>query len=162
MKTSSPMLIDRPKRQNRGTPDVPANTMYFWIGVEVYTAYVTKDPIFCRGVECLGLAVYRTREILLAPSLPPECRLATLLHEVRHAWQFHFPGTSSTAEDEATTSSSIIMSIMVDFDQQGGESAVIALQPRDKDYKDYREPVSNVPPAESIKSRPKRGLRIAL
>lgn len=163
MKKNVSILIDHPKRKNRGTPNTPENTLYFWIGVEVYTVRVTKDPIFMNGVECLGIAEYRTREILLSPGLPPYARMATLLHEVRHAWQFHFPGTSSTAEDEATTTSSIMLCTWTDLESQGGEAAVIALQPQEADHNNYCDQIT-FKPSKVKESRPKReirGLRIA-
>ena len=102
--------------------------MQFHISTETYRVRINEDRLFHNGKECLGLAIYHAREILLSPALPPAQRLTTLLHELRHAWQFHFPATCATAEEEAVLSATIMKSTLMDLNAQGGARTLERLQ----------------------------------
>lgn len=100
--------------------------MKFHIGPEVYTVRISGDRIFHEGEEALGTCEYASREILLSPTLRPEHRLTTLLHELRHAWQFHVP-KPRTPEEEADLSAMVMKAFWRDFNANGKEKALRAL-----------------------------------
>lgn len=97
--------------------------MRFNVGPETYTVHITEEPLYHDGEEALGQCIYATREILLSPTLQLGHRLTTLLHELRHAWQFHVP-RPRTAEEEADLSAMVMKSFWRDFNAQGGERAL--------------------------------------
>lgn len=97
--------------------------MRFHIGPEVYRVRITEEPIYHDGEEALGQCLYASREILISPAVAPEHRFTTLLHELRHAWQFHVP-KPRTPEEEADLSAMVMKAFWRDFTAQGGERAL--------------------------------------
>lgn len=95
----------------------------FHIGPEVYTVRIAEDRIYQDGDELLGLCVYASREIQLSPTLKPEHRLTTLLHELRHAWQFHVP-KPRTDEEEADLSAMVMKAFWRDYREQNGDATL--------------------------------------
>lgn len=60
----------------------------FRVGASAYTVRVMDHPIVHNGLHCDGLCDEGRRTIDLAPDMPPDRRLHTLLHELTHAYLF--------------------------------------------------------------------------
>lgn len=79
------------------------------------------------GKRLWGLADAGRRTIFLSADLPPDNRLDVLMHEVTHAWMFHFP-RARTDEELADFTASIVASAHRDLLDAGGVSALLELR----------------------------------
>jgi hypothetical protein len=105
--------------------------MIFHIGPWAYRVRITEEPITdSDGRELSGKAVREDQEILVAGEkrLPRKQRLNTVLHEVRHAWLFHFP-KPRTEEEDCEFSAAVMAQAHQDLNEQGGAESLEAMNP---------------------------------
>lgn len=98
--------------------------MKFRVGPWIYRVRVMDVPIVENGVELLGQAVMQYREIRVSPVVAADHRFNVVLHELKHAWLFHFP-QPRTDEEQCNLSAAIMASMYEDLNNQGG---VVALE----------------------------------
>ncbi len=100
----------------------------FTIGSHVYKVVIATQPLKDHyGRKAMGLCHGSRRLIEIAPDCPAGERLSVLLHELRHAWCYHFPcptGEEPDADHYASMTCAVINQLM----NQGGPAAVLALE----------------------------------
>ena len=103
--------------------------MTFSCGCWVYRVRVARTPLRDgRGQRLTALVHWRGATIWLDPGLPVEIRLAVLLHELRHVWDAHCPGTRDE-EQEAEFTATVAATVFEQLQSQGGRQALEALEP---------------------------------
>jgi hypothetical protein len=102
--------------------------MVFNVGPYVYRLAILDRVQDEHGNDLLGLAVYLTREIRISAQVPPTHRLDVCLHELWHAWEFHFP-PAADEESRCNLNAAVTASILMDFQRQGGIEALAMLAP---------------------------------
>lgn len=107
--------------------------MKFRVGPWIYRVVVMAEE-FCdeQGRVLDGRCVWRDRQILLAASLSQQLRLEVLMHELRHAWIYHF-GNPTETEAHCDNVATFTVDVMRQFCRQGGEAALASLAPGDRD-----------------------------
>lgn len=102
--------------------------MRFRVGPFEYALRIVADrPVLDgRGVD--GLIDYEAETISIYHGVRGRRRLNVLLHELGHAWDYHFaPGTD--AEASANHKAAYAQQALHDLDEQGGVAALEALLP---------------------------------
>lgn len=79
------------------------------------------------GEPVAGLIRERQRRILINADEPVSHRLDVLIHELRHAWQFHI-GIPADPEGEANNAASFFVAVLRQLQRQGGEAALRAME----------------------------------
>lgn len=103
--------------------------MRFHVGPWVYTTLISQDALWStEGRELLGKVDFESRLILLSPVVQPDKRLDILLHEIRHAYAHHHP-KPRTEEEECNFFSTIFAQVRKDLAEQGGEIALVRMEP---------------------------------
>lgn len=103
--------------------------MRFKIGSWRYRCAIAMERIFGEdGRELAGRCDWKHGLIEISPNIPLAKRLDVLLHELRHAWQFHL-GRPITDEDDANNASSFTAWAMTELERQGGVAALMRMTP---------------------------------
>lgn len=89
---------------------------------------VRQGAIYRNGLKRDALWQPDSRRIAISGELPPAERYRNLLHELRHAWTDRM-GLPADGESDADDISRFIEAIDDQLDQQGGRSALEALEP---------------------------------
>lgn len=107
--------------------------MLFDVGPWKYRVLIHPTNLFGDdGQEVAGLCVWIDHEIIISGVIPRERRLAVLLHELKHAWVFTF-GDPADTEADAQQSAAFTAMFHKSFPEQGGESALMAMEPVTED-----------------------------
>ena len=102
--------------------------MVFHIGPWKYRVRITDDPIKAEDGSLLnGMADRDNREILISGDVPPQRRMGVLMHELQHAWLFHFP-KARTEEELCEFTATLMTQAYQDFNRQGGLKALAAMR----------------------------------
>jgi len=103
--------------------------MQFKIGPWLYSVFVADGALYDEeGGECAGLCDWSENAIYISGAIPLERRSDVLLHELHHAWVYHF-GEPEGAENRANSASSFTMMCINEFVAQGGDKAMMAMTP---------------------------------
>jgi len=104
--------------------------MRFRVGPYVYRVRVTEEPLVDQrtGETLLGEAVFHSKELLVSGAVQPTSRLEVLLHELKHAWLFHFPPPANE-EQHCSFFAAVSEQAMLDLAEQGGVEALARLSP---------------------------------
>jgi hypothetical protein len=103
--------------------------MRFHIGPWEYAVEITEEKLVDdEGAECVGLCVWMDNRIQISAGIPRQRRLDVLLHELRHAWRHHL-GRSIDDEDDANNAASFTKMCIEELVSQGGEKALMAMEP---------------------------------
>ncbi len=101
--------------------------MLFNVAGWVYELKISEGPLHDEaGQPIAGICSESKRQIVISGDAPPRQRLDVLLHELRHAWQYHV-GRPSDDEGDANTAATFTASFMRQFLRQGGEPALMSL-----------------------------------
>lgn len=102
--------------------------MIFTVGPWTYRTRIVHRLMDDTGDKKAGLFEWMTRTIWIAADVPADRRLAVLIHELRHAWQFDF-GRPKSDEDDANQAASFCIDVMRQLADQGGEAALMQMRP---------------------------------
>lgn len=94
--------------------------MIFKVGPWTYRVKLTER---LNGGKDAGQFDWKAQTLWIAANMPPHRRLATLLHELRHAWQTDM-GRTASDEDDANQVASFTADVMAQLMRQGGEPAL--------------------------------------
>ncbi|MEM9414983.1 MAG: hypothetical protein AAGA29_05825 [Planctomycetota bacterium] len=101
----------------------------FMVGDNAYKVQVAPKPLSdYRGEPAMGLCHGDRRLIEISPECPHGERLPVLLHELRHAWVYHFPPSTGHSEDDANYYASMTHAIINQLMNQGGPAALLNLE----------------------------------
>jgi hypothetical protein len=115
------------ERAARASRETPGMTLH--VGPYRYKLVISDTAIFNNeGIELDGLASEGRRLLVLSFKVEPERRREVAMHELRHAWGFHFPAPCG-AEEESQFFAAIVEQLSNDLAEQGGEEALMALAP---------------------------------
>ena len=103
--------------------------MQFRVGALSYDLIITDHrPISPDGHECDGLADLDQQLISIFTGVRGQRRLNVLLHELRHAWRYHFgAGEAHGEETDCDLSAHYAQQAMADLENQGGLYALDGL-----------------------------------
>jgi len=87
----------------RSNPNSPIS---FNVGPWIYTLRIVRKLVNDRNEPILGRCDLDSMIIYVAADVSPQARLNVVLHELRHAWRYHFPAPR-TDEEEADFSATI-------------------------------------------------------
>lgn len=101
--------------------------MTFHIALEGYRVKV-RDGLLLdeQGAEAAGLHDWPNHRVWLSGRMPVQRRLATLVHELWHAWKAEF-GEPADEEAEANQVAAFTISFWRQLEVQGGEPALVRL-----------------------------------
>lgn len=100
----------------------------FTIGSHIYKVAVADQPLTdWRGRKAMGLCHGNRRLIEIAPDCPHGERLSVLLHELRHAWCYHFPKPEGE-EDDCDHYAGMTCAVINQLMNQGGPAALLSLE----------------------------------
>lgn len=101
--------------------------MQFAIGPHAVTLRITHRL----PADQLGAAVFASQEVLISARVAAPLRLAVLLHELRHCWDWWVPRAKGE-EEEAQLYATMAKAAMADLQRQGGEDALRSMSPADE------------------------------
>ena len=102
----------------------------FHVGPVLYRLVISDRAIFDeRGDELEGLAHEGRRLLILSPRVEPDRREEVALHELAHAYQFHFPSPGDD-EERAQLFATAAKQLRLDLEAQGGAEALLQIQPQ--------------------------------
>jgi hypothetical protein len=96
--------------------------MHMHVGPHVYQVVIAQKITGGR----IGLADYLNRRLLVAACVPPAHRLDVILHELAHAFSYHFPSPTDE-EAAANLTATIAASAMKDLARQGGVDVLMRM-----------------------------------
>lgn len=103
--------------------------MQFRVGTITYTVSIISSLVDSTGNRVSGLCRFGTAQILLNSGLPIDVRRHVLFHELAHAWAESM-GRPSDEESRCDWLASFACDMFPQFLAQGGEVALMAMQPR--------------------------------
>ena len=123
-------------RKNRVRTEAPATispptTMTFRVGPFDYVVKVVATAPRMDGVPCDGIIEFDEERIQLYAKTRGKRRLNVLLHELAHAWRYHFPAPCDE-ESQCDFLANLAQSAMQDLLRQGGIEALEAMQPTEE------------------------------
>lgn len=130
----------------------------FNVGPWAYSVRVVDRLKDEHGTPIMGRADLDSLSLLIDSSIKPEARMAVILHELRHAWGYHFP-TASDPEQEADFSATMMAAFMRDYQSQrramdefAGMCPAVVIQAPPKPSLEPRHisPLSYVTPADCV------------
>jgi|GEM_PF-4348575 len=98
----------RPKRND---------PIIFNVGPWEYSLKIARKLVNDKNEPLMGRCDLHTMIVYVAADIPPQGRLNVVLHELRHAWRFHFPAPR-TDEEEADFSATITAAAYRDIRRQ--------------------------------------------
>lgn len=102
--------------------------VHFCVGPWRYHVRVSQDLTDDRGVRLAGRCDFHTHTIWVHADVKRHARLNVALHELRHAWAYHFPKPKSE-EEECDLAASIIAAAFADLSRMGGPAVIADLEP---------------------------------
>jgi len=102
--------------------------MKFNVGPFSCRVIIVEQPPIFDGKPCDGLIDFDSELIQITMRLSGKRRLNVLLHEISHAWQFHFP-MPCEEEGQCDFFANAAQAAMQDLLAQGGIDALNAMQP---------------------------------
>src|SRR6185437_4835142 len=91
--------------------------MLFQVGPWTYRVEIARTLVNDKNEPILGRCDLDSMIIYVAADVSPQARLNVVLHELRHAWRFHFPAPR-TDEEEADFSATITAAAYRDIRRQ--------------------------------------------
>jgi len=98
----------------RHKPDSP---IIFNVGPWAYTVHFVPGLHHADSEPCVGRCDLDRQTIYISEDVPYQGRLNVVLHELRHAWSWHFPKPSNV-EEECDFAATIIASAYTDLRRQ--------------------------------------------
>lgn len=103
--------------------------MFFNVGPYRYRLAISDRPIYdAEGNQLEGLAVEQRRLLIVSYRVEPDRREEVALHELGHAWLFHFP-TPRTDEERCQFFAATARQFRMDLEEQGGAEAMLQMAP---------------------------------
>lgn len=103
---------------------------HFLVGPWQYRVRVSRDLVDADGARLMGRCDFDTHTIWVHADVKRFSRLNVVLHELRHAWGYHFP-RARTEEEECDLSATIITAAFQDLTRMGGPGALALLEPEE-------------------------------
>lgn len=103
--------------------------MQFHVGPVAYRLVISDRAVFdAEGNELEGAAIESRRLLIVSRRVEPARREDVALHELAHAYEFHFP-PPRTPEDRAQIFSIAAKQFAIDLAAQGGSEAIVQMLP---------------------------------
>ncbi len=102
--------------------------MYFIFDDRRFNVAIAPRPLMKDGQACEAALDFDKGDIWLSDQLHGHKRKIKLFHELRHAWKF-LRGEQVDEEDDADSVAEMMVMVMHQFDEQGGEPALMAMEP---------------------------------
>lgn len=105
------------------------NYLVFNVGPFEYRLVISDRQLYdSHGDELSGCAIESRRLLIVSYCVEPARREEIALHELKHAWLFHFPKPHDD-EERCQFFAATTLQLRIDLDAQGGTEAMKRLRP---------------------------------